>query len=76
MERHESPSGRAQSAYFLYRQTLRDLEEQWAQDDVSFGSAECQRISEGLNRRAIELKAQARDWADRAGETKAKEKAK
>ncbi len=75
MQRDESPFARTVSAYFDYLETLRDVEEQWVQDDVSFGSAECQRISEELSRRAIELNAMARDWAKRASETKAKEKA-
>jgi hypothetical protein len=73
MERDGSPLSRAVSGYFHYRKILADLEEEWVKDELAFTSEQCRSISRDLERRAIELRAQARDWEQRATDTMSKE---
>jgi hypothetical protein len=63
------PFFRAQSGYAAYRQVLADLEREFVADELKFGSDACRQIADDLERRAVELRAQARDWVTRADTT-------
>jgi len=66
---NESPHDMAVTAYFSYRMVLAEIEEQWIADSKAFGSQECVKLAKELERRSVELRAQARDWKIRASET-------